>query len=130
MKAYIQKEDVPTIDLAAAHYGLKDAGYDIVFFNKDDIERIPKHAGIIVGYIDEIQRWFELNGIGKQIAINIPDDLNKPKYLKRNISIMSMDEFRQNIKPPIFIKPARFPKEFQAGVIKLESSKEFLKDVS
>lgn len=128
MRAYIKREEVPTIDLAAAHYGLKELGYDIFFYNENEVDEIPKSASVIVGYIQELQTFFEINGFGKQLAINIPSELNTPDYLGRTLSYMTIGEFRKQPFKPTFIKPARYPKEFMAGVITLPSSIEFLKD--
>lgn len=127
MTAYIYYEDTPTIDLAAAKYGFKEIGYKIVTF--DDISDVPASAGVVVGYIDDLQAYFEKLGIGKQRAINISEELGKEEFLKRTIEFYDMKTFKALINLPIFIKPARYPKEFMAGVMKAESSKLFYNDV-
>jgi hypothetical protein len=84
---------------------------------------------VIAGYIDELQSFFERVGIGKQLAINVPPDLNTFECLQREVKVMTMKEFRECDLMPVFVKPGRYPKECLAGAITKESSKSFLSDV-
>ncbi len=125
---YIMKEEVPSMDLAAAHYGFKALGHKIVLY--EEIEEVPRSAIAVIGYIDDLQKFFEKTGVGKQIALNIPPELSDYGFVLREIGYCTMKEFRESAKLPIFLKPARYPKEFPAGVITKESSKKFFSEVS
>lgn len=124
-KVYIQSvNNFPVSDWAVSAYlGFKDKQMDIIFF--EDIEEVPANPNnIVVSFIEDTIKHFKTLGINPPLSINIPSELMK--YAKRNIRYMTMGEFKQDTQIPVFVKPNRFAKEFGAGIIRKQNSKEFL----
>lgn len=124
-KVYIQSvNNFPVSDWAVSAYmGFKDKQMDIILF--EDIEEVPANPNyVVVAFIEDTIKHFRTLGFEPPLSINIPKELMK--YTKRNISYMTMWEFKQDTQMPIFVKPNRFAKEFGAGVVRKQSSKEFL----
>lgn len=122
-KVYIQAfNNFPIADWAVSAYmGFKEKQANIIFF--EDIEEVPaSRNNIVVAFIEDTNKYLERLGIGPKIALNIPKELEK--YTGREIRYMSMAEFKKDAQLPVFVKPARRSKEFQAGVLTLQSSKD------
>ena len=115
-KVYIQSmNNFPIADWAVSAYlGFKEKQTDIVFF--EDIEEVPASKfNIVVAYIEDTNKFFERLGLEPKKALNIPEELEK--YTGREIRYMTMGEFKKDTQMPVFVKPARRSKEFQAGVL-------------
>ncbi len=127
-RIYIQAmNNFPIADWAVSAYmGFREKQSDIIFF--EDIEEVPTSKNnIVVAYIEDTNKYLEKFGIEPKKALNIPVELEK--YTGRKIRYMSMGEFKQDNELPVFVKPARGSKEFQAGVLtKHESKMWFFKD--
>ena len=130
MKIYIQSiNGFPADDwLVSAYMGFRDKQMDIIFF--EDIEEVPVNKNnLVVAFIEDTIKYFRYLGIEPPLSINIPEELMK--YSNRNIRYMTMGEFKKDEQIPVFVKPNRFAKEFVAGVIKNQSSKElFFNDIT
>lgn len=123
MEVYIQQLNGEHIDdwLFAAYLGFKKKGADIKFF--EDVNTVPDHKGVVVvAYIEDSIKYMEKNGITVPTPLNIPDELNFPRYLQRTIEVKSMKDFRLNHKLPIFVKPHSRVKEFSSGVLTREDT--------
>lgn len=119
----------PIADWAVSAYlGFREKQANIIFF--EDIEEVPTSKyNIVVAYIEDTNKYFERLGLPPKMALNIPNELEK--YTGRKIRYMTMKEFKEDSEIPIFVKPARKSKEFVAGVLTKQSSKElFFKDHS
>ena len=117
----------PIADWAVSAYlGFREKQANIIFF--EDIEEVPTSKyNIVVAYIEDTNKYFERLGLPPKMALNIPNELEK--YTGRKIRYMTMKEFKEDSEIPIFVKPARKGKEFVAGVLTKQSSKElFFKD--
>lgn len=122
-KIYIQSmNNFPIADWAVSAYmGFREKQANIIFF--EDIEEVPKSKyNIVVAYIEDTNKYLERMGIEPKRALNIPVELEK--YTGREIRYMTMREFKEDTKMPIFVKPARRSKEFVAGVLTKQQSKE------
>ncbi len=113
-----------------AMLGFKEAQIDIVFF--EDIEEVPKSKyNIVVGGINQINSYLSRFGIEPKQALNIPDELNHERYLKRKVTYTTMGEFRKTkIIAPVFIKPNGLSKEFIAGVMTKQETMNAFNDVA
>lgn len=121
-KIYIQSmNNFPIADWAVSAYmGFKEKQSNIILF--EDIEEVPaSRYNIVVAFIEDTNKYLERLGIGPKIALNIPTELEK--YTGREIRYMTMCEFMNDNQIPIFVKPARRSKEFQAGVLTKQESK-------
>lgn len=127
-KIYIQAMNgFPIADWAVSAYmGFKEKQANIIFF--EDIEEVPaSRNNILVAYMEDTNKYLERLGIEPKKALNIPKEIEK--YAGREIRYMTMSEFKQDSQLPVFVKPARRSKEFQAGVLTKQESKEtFFKD--
>lgn len=123
-KIYIQSmNNFPIADWAVSAYmGFREKQSNIIFF--EDIEEVPTSKyNIVVAYIEDTNKYLERMGLSPKMALNIPTELEK--YTGREIKYMTMKEFKEDPILPIFVKPARKSKEFQAGVITKPDSKKF-----
>ena len=129
-KIYIQAfNNFPIADWAVdAYLGFKQKQADIYFF--ENIEEVPVSKNVIlVAFIEDTNKYLNKLGLPPKHALNIPVELMK--YAGREIRYMSMKEFKQDRKLPIFVKPNRRSKEFGAGVITKEESRQmFFNDVT
>lgn len=126
-KVYIQtKNNFPMYDWACSAYlGFKERGTNIIFY--EDILTVPvSKQHMIVGCLEHTYIYFERLGLEPLPALNIPDELMS--FTGREVKKMTMSEFKQNRKLPIFVKPGGLSKEysdiFNAGVITKESSRQ------
>lgn len=108
----------------SAYEGLVNLGYsDIKYF--ENFSEIPYERNcLIVGSVESSIRYFENINIPIPEVLNIPNSLQP--YLKRNINVMEMGEFRKNYKLPTFIKPYDRVKYFPSGVASKKSTIDFL----
>lgn len=129
-KVYIQAMNgFPIADWAVSAYmGFREKQADIIFF--EDIEEVPaSRRNIVVAYIEDTNKYLERMGIEPKKALNIPKEIEM--YAGREIRYMTMTEFKVDSQLPIFVKPARRSKEFQAGVLTKQESKDiFFKEHS
>ena len=111
----------PIADWAVdAYLGFKNKQLDIIFF--EEIEEVPRSRfNIVVACIEATNKYFERMGLPPKRALNIPIELEK--YAQRNIEYMTMAEFKQDTRLPIFVKPNGKAKEFVGGIIKEDWSK-------
>lgn len=112
-KIYIQSmNNFPIADWAVSAYmGFREKQSNIIFF--EDIEEVPTSKyNIVVAYIEDTNKYLERMGLSPKMALNIPTELEK--YTGREIKYMTMKEFKEDPILPIFVKPARKSKEFQA----------------
>jgi len=123
-KIYIQAlNNFPVADWAVwAYMGFKDKQMSIYFF--EDIEEVPvSRYNVVVAYIEDTNKYFQALGLPPKRALNIPTCL--AKYAQRKIEYMTMKEFKEDTRLPIFVKPNGRAKEFVAGVITEPSSRGF-----
>lgn len=124
----IYKKFVDT-SVCAAYHGALSNGYDstnIKFF--EDASRIPSgRTNMVVGWISELTKYMEENGIVVPDPMNIPTDLYR--FTDRNVSVITMGQFRSGHNLPIFIKPHSKLKFFDAGVMRKQSSVSFFDHV-
>lgn len=129
-KVYIKSlNGIPTDDWGfTAYLGFRQRQLSIIFY--EDIEEVPSSKyNIVVGHIEDTISFLKRLNIEIPKVLNIPQELLK--YTKRDIEIMTMKQFKQQTKLPIFVKPESKLKEFVAGVITKESSrKDFFNDIS
>lgn len=86
-------------------------------FSVDYSEYIP------IGSIEFVHKYMNIYNIKIPNTINIPNELNKLKYIQRNTSYC----YKSNInKFPIFIKPANELKLFTGGVVSTKSNLDLL----
>lgn len=127
-KIYIQAlNNFPVADWAVdAYMGFRDKQADIIFF--EDIEEVPASpTNIVVGFIEDTNKYFEKLGIPPKRNFNVPYDLRP--YAGRALYYTSMWEVRNHPHFPIFVKPV-YAKRFVAGVIKSQELMDiFLKDI-
>ena len=98
--------------------------YEIHLFENKDISNIPFSDNVIVvADIDLTRKYFKLHGINEPTPFNIPDSLNKPEYIGRNIKIMTAQEFIDDRTFPIFVKPHSKLKQFSSGVLSTQQLK-------
>lgn len=107
-----------------AYLGFKEKGANIVLF--EDIMEVPALKNmVLVADIDFTHAHLKRLGIEPPKALNIPEELMP--YTGRNVRYMTMGEFKQDTKLPVFIKGNNKAKEysdiFSAGVITKESSR-------
>lgn len=120
-KIYIQSlNNFPIADWAVSAYqGFRDKQANIIFF--EDIEEVPVSKwNIVVGFIEDTNKYLQKLGLPPKQAINIPEELNMDFYLQRKIWKMSLEHL-EDLHPsewPLFIKPDGRAKEFIAGVVK------------
>ena len=134
MKAYIQRVlgEIPDDWVFSAMLGFKNKGFEIKYFEEEDIDRIPCNMEtVVVGYIEPTLKYFELNGIQIPKPLNIPDELNDFHFLGRKIGIMTMGDLMNNSTiHPIFVKPYSKLKQFDSGVIERQDIKKYVfKDI-
>lgn len=128
-KIYIQSfNNFPIADWAVdAYMGFREKQMDIIFF--EHIDEVPRSKrNVIVAYMDATNSYLHRLGLPPKMALNIPKEL--ASYTGRQIDYMTMSEFKKDTRLPIFVKPNGRSKEFIAGVITKESSREFFfKDI-
>ena len=123
MKAYIESyNNFPILESSvSALIGYRQAQMDVILF--EDIEEVPKSKyNIVVACIESTNKYFERFGLPPKQALNIPYELMS--YTHRDIRYMTMGEFKKERILPIFVKPNGRAKEFMAGVITREDSRE------
>lgn len=123
-KVYIQSvNNFPIDDWAVSAYmGFREKQANVIFF--EEIEEVPTSKyNIVVAYIEDTNKYLERLGLPPKMALNIPVELEK--YTGREIRYMTMGEFKKDSQLPVFVKPARRSKEFVAGVLTKQDSKEF-----
>lgn len=128
-KIYIQSfNNFPIDDWAVSAYmGFKEKQADIYFFENIDEVPVSKRV-ILVALIEDSNKYLQKLGLSPKMALNIPEELLK--YTARKIEYMTMKEFREDTRVPIFAKPNGKSKEFTAGVItKLDSKQYIYRDV-
>lgn len=124
MKAYIQSyNNIPIGDfLLSAYDGFLSKGIPITLF--EDINEVPLSKNIIlVAYIEPTNQYLVNMGIELK-SLNIPNELMP--WAGRKIEYMTMGEFRQDTRFPIFVKPNGRVKSFLSGVLSSQSFKELL----
>lgn len=126
-KVYIQSADnFPISDWAVSAYmGFKERGAKVILI--EDIMEVPaSKEHMVVGFVQDTNRYLTKLGGQPLKALNIPDELIS--FAGRNINVMTMGEFKQDRTLPIFVKPGGLSKEysdiFTAGVITKESSRQ------
>lgn len=131
---YFKKYEKEFVDdfVASAYLGFKSKGKECKFY--EDIKDVPvSKYNVVIGPIDETSYYFEqlgINILNDIPPINIPASLNSEAFLGRKTYIMSMREFKDTQNVPIFAKSADVLKQFSAGVISKEKSKnDFYYDV-
>lgn len=116
-KIYIQSlNNFPIADWGVSAYmGFREKQSDIYFF--ENIEEVPVNKNnIVVGFIEDTNKYFEKLGIPPKLALNIPDCLYN--YAERDVFITDLKHLRNgDVGLPIFVKPANKSKQFIAGVI-------------
>ena len=115
-KIYIQAQNgFPISDWAAsAYFGFRQKQSDIYFF--EDIEQVPVSKYVIlIASIENTNVYLEKLRLPPKMSINIPQELIS--YAGREISFMTLGEFKKMDKFPIFVKPNGRSKEFIAGVV-------------
>lgn len=125
MKAYIKSlNGVPVDDWGFnAYIGFKKRGMNIHFF--EEIDEVPiNSSNIVVSFIEDTISFFEKLGIKVPSPLHIPHPLDNSYYLGRSIRRMSMKEFLEDTRLPIFVKPDSKVKEFISGVITKKYTKE------
>lgn len=122
-KIYIQKFGGEFIgDYTYAAYEGFDyrRSHDIHFF--EDINKVPPRKNhIVVGCIEDTVAYLQMIGVPVPLPLNIPKELLP--FAKREIKVMTMEEFKLTKDLPIFVKPYSKLKEFLSGVIQRESSR-------
>jgi hypothetical protein len=123
-KIYIEAlNNFPIADWGvSALLGFRSRGADIIFF--EDIEEVPTSKwNIVVACIETTNKYFERFGMPPKKALNIPDELNQWKYLRRAIKKTTMGDLREHAEGyiktnnGIFVKPDGRAKEFIGGVV-------------
>lgn len=97
-------------------------------FIDDIIETKLSKTNIIVGFIEDVSKYLEALGMEVPNALNIPPELIS--YAGREIRYMSMSEFKQDTRVPVFVKPNGRNKEFSGvGVLTRLETKACFQDV-
>jgi len=121
-KIYIESlNNFPIADwMVSAYMGFKGKQANIVFF--EDIDEVPVAPWVIlVAYIETTNKYFEKIGLPPKQAINVPYQLWKEEFLKREVGNGKMEDitwYSEQRKWPLFVKPDGKAKEFIAGVVK------------
>jgi hypothetical protein len=120
----IAKDNFPMVDWACSAYlGFKEKGFSPILF--EDIREVPvSKSNVVVSFIEDTSFYFERLGVNVPYALNIPESLKG--FTKRDIEYMTVAEFMQDKRQPIFVKPASKGKPFSSGVIKEFRSKPFI----
>lgn len=121
-KIYIVgKDNFPLVDWACSAYlGAKEKGFEPILFY--DINEVPvSKSNMVVTFIEDTSEYFKKLDVDVPFALNVPPCLEK--FIKRDIEYMTMSEFLEDPREPIFVKPASKGKPFPSGVIKKCSSK-------
>ncbi len=126
---YIQSEDsvYPMSDWGmSAWLGFRETTDYIRLFT--DIQKVPKAKDIIlVASVENTNSYLKSMGITIR-PMNLPADLLGAanwKFYQRNYEYMTLGEFFEDTKVPIFVKPAAVGKQFVAGVITKQINKKF-----
>ena len=128
MNIYYQKvgEDFFSTDVYNAYKGFDIRREHQSFFYSNIMEVPANKNSMIVGCIEDTVAFFDRLGISIPKPLNIPDELNNLKYLRRKVEVKTLQEFYDswNGECAIFIKPYDKVKLFAGGVITRAFSKE------
>lgn len=127
MIVYIYKpsENFPDDWLYAADQGFKSLNATIKYFTF--VEDIPyARDNVVVGYIEDTIKYFQLHNIQYPSPMNIPDGLNYPSIVGRrvfkSVPFKEVREICEELKwERVFIKPADKLKGFTAGVCDIQN---------
>jgi len=117
MRVYIQSVDKFPIsdDCLLAMMGFKQRGWNVILF--EDIEEVPVQKSLVlVAFIKETKEFLKKLDI-EVPSINIPDCLNKPKYLKRKVWTSTIEEVLEKEEFPLFLKPLEKNPDLPSGVV-------------
>ena len=132
MKAYLLKQGGEICDdyIFTAYMGLMQRGISCIFF--EDIQEVPAFdltkvrpgdCTIIIGYIEDTQKYF------KRLGVKIPDPIHIPEillpYCQREVKHTTLGEAKKERKLPLFLKSYDL-KLFPSGVISSKSSYDLL----
>lgn len=124
MNVYIRAlNNFPTDDWGvSALMGFRMKGANVKFY--EDIEEVPLNRNsMVVGYIEDTKYFFEQMGWKINYRLTLPIDLDKNKFLKRDvIQIWRYEELleQDDIRFPYFLKPVNV-KTFYPSIIKYKS---------
>lgn len=117
-KMYIEScNGIPTDDWGfAAYLGAQRRQLSVVFY--EDIDEVPvSKYNIVVGSIENTEKYFNKLGIDIPQALNIPYCLRD--YTGRYVLYTTMKGVREGTSFPFFVKPKRL-KKFIPGVVNNE----------
>jgi hypothetical protein len=122
-KAYIAGlNNFPDTDWGrSAWMGFKAKGTKVHIF--EFIDEVPvSRENIVVAGVKETYQYLAQLGIQPRRTLNVPEELMQ--YAGRKIEFMTLGEFKKDSRLPIFVKPNDLNKQFDAGVVSKQSSKE------
>ena len=122
---YIQSEKgFPVCDWAlSAYMGFIEKGTRVILF--EEIQEVPNSPyNIVVAWIEDTLKHFKRLNVPYIGSLNVPHELTR--FLGRNIEYMSMGDFMNDKREPVFVKPAGIAKAFPSGIIKNVSNKSFI----
>lgn len=122
---WIQAQNNFPIDdwAVSAYFGFRTKQANIMFF--ENIDEVPVSTyNIIVGSIENTNTYLGKLGLPPKMALNIPKELEY--FTGRKIEYMTMKEFREDKREPIFVKSNGRAKAFGAGVVSKFSSKKYM----
>jgi hypothetical protein len=105
----------------SAWLGFKAKGTKVKVF--EFIDEVPvNRLNIVVAGVKETYEYLANLDVYPRDTLNIPSELSE--YAGRKIEYMTLGEFKKDTRLPIFVKPNGKNKEFDAGVISKESSRQ------
>jgi hypothetical protein len=106
----------------SAWMGFKEKGTFVKVF--EFIDQVPANRWhIVVAGVKETYEYLAKLDIHPRKTLNVPEELMK--YADRHIEFMTLGEFKKDTRLPIFVKPNGKNKQFDAGVMTMESSRGF-----